>query len=202
MRDPSSLHRMTVEEYLQFDESAPLKHEYVAGEVYALSGVTIRHNIIALNVATTLRAFAGNGPCRVLATDVRLLVADDRYYYPDVMVHCGAVDELDVIVRDPCVVVEVTSPSTGRIDRGEKLVAYRELASLRAYLIVDHRRRRVERHWRETLTTAWLRDEVVAEGSVPIPCIDRELTLDAIYHQVALPTVGEPDAAAYGVGQG
>ena len=112
------------------------------------------------------------------------------------MVACGAFNDLDVLVRGPCVVVEVTSPTTARVDRSEKLLAYRGIASLRAYLIVDHRRRRVERHWRD-LTSAWLQDEVTGDGSVPLPCLDVELTLDAIYRGVELPTVAEPDPVEY-----
>lgn len=188
---------MTVDEYLRFDESSPLKHEYVAGEVYAMSGVTLRHNRISLNVATRLFSVAGDGPCQVFSTDVRLQAADDVYYYPDVMVVCGAVGQLDVIVREPCVVVEVTSPSTARIDRREKVAAYREVPSLLAYLIVDHRRRRVERHWRDGPTAPWVRDEVAGDARVPVPCLDVELALDEIYHRVDLPSVGEPDVVEY-----
>ena len=187
---------MSVEEYLRYDEASPLRHEYVRGEIYAMSGVTLRHNTIARNIIGRLLPAAGNGPCQVFFSDVRLGVADDVYYYPDVMVACGALNDLDVIVRDPCVVVEVTSPTTARVDRSEKLLAYRGIASLRAYLIVDHRRRRVERHWRE-LTSSWVHDEVVGEGSVPVPCLDVELPLDEIYRGVELPTVAEPDPVDY-----
>lgn len=190
---------MTVDEYLRFEESSPLRHEYVAGEVYAMSGVTLRHNHISLNVATSLLAVAGDGPCQVFAAEVRLRAADDTYYYPDIMVVCGPVEELDIIVREPCVVIEVTSPSTARIDRGEKLVAYREIPSLRAYLIVDHRRRRVERHWRDRSSATWMRDEVSGDGGVTVPCLDVELTLDAIYHRVDLSTIADPDMADYEV---
>ncbi|HEX6048948.1 MAG TPA: Uma2 family endonuclease, partial [Gemmatimonadaceae bacterium] len=136
---------MTVEEYLRFDETSPLKHEYVAGEVYAMTGVTLRHNTIARNIVTALTAAAAEGPCQVFFSDVRLRASADVYYYPDAMVVPGDVDELDVIVSEPCVVIEVTSSSTGRIDRGEKLTAYRSISSLLAYLIIDHRRPRVER---------------------------------------------------------
>jgi Uma2 family endonuclease len=190
---------MTVEEYLRFDEGAAIKHEYVAGDVYAMSGVTLRHNAIARNVIRHLDAAADGGPCQVFFSDVRLRAADDTYYYPDVMVVCGRTAELDVVVTEPCVVVEVTSPSTARIDRGEKLMAYRAIPSLRAYLIVDHRRRRVERHWRSDLAAMWTRDEVVGDGSVVVPCLDVELTLDAIYRGVDLATIAEPDAVEYEV---
>ena len=82
-------------------------------------------------------------------------------------------------------VVEVTSPNTARIDRGEKLDAYGQLATLRAYLIVDHRRRRVDRYWRE-VAGEWQREDLVTEGRVPIPCLDVELTLDEIYERVRI----------------
>jgi Uma2 family endonuclease len=98
------------------------------------------------------------------------------------------------------VVVEVTSPSTARIDRGEKLDAYRSIATLQAYLIIDHRRRRVERHWRDALGSEWRREEIVGEGRLRVPCLDVELTLDEIYERVELPSVGEPEPVAYEVG--
>ena len=119
MARPGASTFMTAEEYLRFDESSPLKHEFVAGEVYAMSGVTLRHNQISLNIAIHLSAAAGDGPCRVFSTDVRLRADADAYYYPDAMVVCGKVAELDTVVTEPCVVVEVASPNTGRIDRGE-----------------------------------------------------------------------------------
>lgn len=191
---PESHGTMTVEEYLRFDETSPLKHEYVRGEVYAMSGVTLRHDRIARNVLIALSAAAGDGPCEAFSSDVRLRAADEVFYYPDVTLACGQVAELDVIIADPCVIVEATSPSTARIDRGEKLMAYRAIQSLRAYLIVDHRRRRVERYWRDSETTPWQREEVVSGGRVAIPCLDAELTLDQIYRRVALPAVGEPEA--------
>ena len=188
---------MTAEEYLRFDESSPLKHEFVAGEVYAMSGVTLRHNRISLNIATHLSAAAGDGPCQVFSTDVRLRADSDVYYYPDVMVVCGNVAELDIVVTEPCVVVEVTSPSTGRIDRREKLTAYRSIPSVRAYLIVDHRRRRVERHWRTDVGAAWNREEIVGDGGVTVPCLNVELSLDTIYRRVDLASIAEPDAVEY-----
>ena len=88
---------------------------------------------------------------------------------------------------------------TARIDRGEKLDAYRRIPTLRAYLIADHRRRRVERHWRATSDDAWQRDEVVGETEtpIPVPCLDVDLTLDSIYRRVDLPAVGEPEGTEY-----
>jgi Uma2 family endonuclease len=194
MADASPLRTMSVDEYLRFDERSPVRHEFVSGELYAMTGATVRHNRIVRNIGTRLSLVAGEGPCDVFMSDMRLAVADDVFYYPDVMVTCTPLAELDVIARHPCVVVEVTSPDSARIDRGEKLDAYRRVPALRAYVIVDHRRRRVERHWRDSETDGWRREEIVSEGRVAIPCLDVELTLDEIYRRVELPAVGEPEA--------
>jgi Uma2 family endonuclease len=199
MSDASALRTMTVEEYFRFEESSPIKHEYVSGEVYAMSGATARHNLIAGTIFGLLLGAEQSGPCRVFMSDMRLEAANDKYYYPDVVVLCTPIAELDLVARGPCVVVEVTSSSTARIDRGEKLEAYRRIPALRAYLVVDHRWRRVERHWRATPSGAWLREEVAGEAQtpIPVPCLDVDLTLDAIYRRVALPAVGEPETTEY-----
>lgn len=190
---------MTVEEYFRFEERSPIRHEYLAGELYAMSGATARHNLIAGTIFSTLLS-AERSPCRVFMSDMRVEVADDRYYYPDVTLICTPLAELDVVARGPCVVVEVTSSSTARIDRGEKLDAYRSIAALHAYLIVDHRRRRVERHWRESPGGLWLREEIAGEAQapIPVPCLDVSLTLGEIYRRVELPAVHEPEAPEYG----
>ena len=198
MREASPLRSMTVEEYFRFEEDSPTRHEYIAGEVYAMSGATVRHNLIAGTIFGLLLDAEVN-PCRVFMNAMRVEVADDRYHYPDVVVICSPIAELDVVARGPCVVVEVTSPSTARIDRGEKLEAYRRIPTLRAYLVVDHRRRRVERHWRNAPSDEWVREEIAGEApmAVTVPCLDVSLTLDAIYRRVELPAVGEPDATEY-----
>src|SRR5690348_13825746 len=140
MRDTSALPTMTVEEYFRFEESSPVKHEYVEGEVYAMSGATARHNRIAGNIFFRLFPAARRSSCDAFIGDMRVQVARDRYYYPDVAIVCTPVAEADVVARDPPVVFEVTSPSTARIDRNEKLDAYRSTSNLQAYLIIDHRR--------------------------------------------------------------
>jgi len=197
MRETSLLRTMTVEEYFRFEEGSQVRHEYVSGELYAMSGATLRHNLIVANTGARLLAAAGDGPCLVVMNDMRVQVSHDVYYYPDVVVICAPMAQLDMTATEPCVVVEVTSPSTARTDRGEKLTAYKQLPTLRAYLIVDHRRRRVERHWRAGPDDVWQREEIVLEGRVPVACVDVDLTLDEIYRRVDLPAVGEPDEVEY-----
>lgn len=129
-------------------------------------------------------------------TDVRVRAANDLFYYPDVVVACVPVGDEDVYLDEPCLIVEVLSPSTAGIDRREKLVAFRQIASLRGYLLVAQARRRVERHIRDA-AGAWHRTQVAGAGAVEIPCPVATLPLDIIYEGVALPVVSEPDPADY-----
>lgn len=146
-------HMLTEAEYLAFEETAPLRHEYVAGEVYAMSGGTQRHNRVCLNMASSLLSRLSGQPCQVFMSDVKLRAAQENaYYYPDVMVTCAeqasAANESQV-VSDPVLVVEVLSPSTETIDRREKLHAYRHLPSLQEYALVSQDTHQVEVYRRQ-----------------------------------------------------
>ncbi len=180
MAEPALQQRLlSVGEYVQFELESPIKHEYVRGMIYALSGVTRRHRRIALNIGRMLDSPSERGPCRVYVAEVRLGLGD-IHYYPDVMVACGPEPEDPYIENAPCLLVEVTSPSTEAIDRREKLMVYREIPSLRAYLIVSQDERRVERHWRDE-QGQWQYALISGEGTIPIPCPDQTMSLDEIY---------------------
>ena len=195
MTDSLPIPFLTVEEYLRFEEESPLRHEYVAGDIRPMMGTTLRHNRIVQNIAWRLAAASRGGPCQVFLEAIMLRVARDVYYYPDAMVLCRLLNDTDLMVDDPCVVVEVTSPSTRSTDRKEKLLAYRGLPAVRAYLIVEQRRRLVERHWRDA-DGDWQHETVRAEGRVPIPCPEAELTLDEIYEGVSA-ALAEPEPEEY-----
>ncbi len=185
---------MSLHEYLAFEEKSPIKHEYVSGEVYTMTGVTTRHNLITLNIARHLHDAARSHGCRVFATDVKLQAAD-RVYYPDVIVACGKAAEVELIIQEPSLVVEVTSPSTRATDRREKLDSYRRIPSLGMYLIVEQRRRHVLVYARDA-NGEWVRGEVVGENDIPIPALDTRISLDEIYEGIELPPLavgeGEP----------
>ena len=176
---------LTVEEYLELERMSEVRHEYVAGEVHAHAGGTRRHDVISGNIFASLWTLARGGPCRVHTADRLLQAAEGVFYYSDVMVVCPPEDETGddaaLFEDSPCLVVEVTSPSTESIDRREKLLAYRNITSLKAYLIVDQRELRVERHWRDESGRWWRAEAVGPEGIVPIPCPETELTLPQIY---------------------
>ena len=178
-------HRLTLDEYLAFEEESPIRHEYVAGELYAMSGPTTRHNTISLNIHLHLHAAARRRGCRVFVEAIKLHVLD-RVYYPDVMVACGAAADVELIVEEPSLVVEVTSPSTRATDRREKLEAYMRVASLRLYLIVDQRRKHVIVYSRDN-EGEWLRDEIDGDAAIEIPFLETSLALAEIYEDVTLP---------------
>ena len=171
---------LSVEEYLKLEESATVKHEYVAGEIHAMVGVSRRHSRIAGNVSRRLGNAAAGGPCRVHQSDVKLQVSDDVFYYPDVMIARGPEPENPYLEDRPCLVVEVVSPGTAAIDRREKLAAYKRVPGLKAYLIVEQQEMRVERHWRD-VEGAWWQAELVGEGSFPVPCPETRLSLAEVY---------------------
>lgn len=131
---------VSIDDYLAGEEAATEKHEYLAGEVHAMSGASARHNLICGNLFAALHRHLAGGPCRVFMADlkVRLSVNDEDYfYYPDIMVACNPADQASHFRTQPSVLVEVMSPSTERIDRREKLFAYRTLDSLREYVLIE-----------------------------------------------------------------
>ncbi len=169
----------SVEDYLEGEKDAAVKHEYVRGEVFALPGASDVHNTIALNLALALTPAARQKDCRVYASDIKVRVGE-IFYYPDVTFVCD--DSSDPYYKDnSCVLVEVLSPSTLRTDTNEKRYHYLELPSLKLYLLVDSRRRFVWGYYRTK--TGW-DERVFTEGErVPVPCADTELKVADIYVQ-------------------
>lgn len=137
-------------EYLRFEREASQKHEFIGGELVAMVGATRRHNVLCGRLHDALRGPLGDGPCILERSDQRLAVdaAGKGWvgYYPDLAVYCTeAVHPLDAETRiSPTLLVEVTSRSTEKKDRGVKLEDYLQIPSLREYLIVSHERRELE----------------------------------------------------------
>ena len=188
-RTRESQRRMSLAQYLAFEDTSPLKHEFVAGEVHTMSGATTRHNLITLNIVRRLWEPTRAHGCRIFATDVKLRAAADRIYYPDAIIACGAAAEVELIIEEPTVIVEVASRSTRATDRREKREAYQRIPSLRCYLIV-------EQHWREVLAyqrTAdggWILSEHTGEGELVALPFDTQLSLNEIYDDVPMPPLG------------
>jgi Uma2 family endonuclease len=173
---------LSVEEYLQLEATSTIKHEYVAGEIFAMSGASETHNIIALNVASAFLGHLRGGPCRTFIADVKARLRihrDEIFYYPDVMVACGQRNTKDHFVYDPRVIVEVLSPSTEAIDRREKAVNYKRIPSLEEYVLVAQDKPEVTLHRR---SEKWTPEVVVAvEAVVEFRSIAFSLPLARIY---------------------
>lgn len=174
----------TFAEYIAIDEASEIKHEYVNGAVFAMAGGTLEHAQIAANVIGELRAQLRGRPCVVYTSDARVRVlATGLATYPDVTVVCGAIEcdpENKHTVTNPVVLVEVLSDSTEGYDRKEKFSHYRRIPSLREYLLVSQRERRIEHLSRNDDGTWTLRD-VTASALVRLPSIGCELSLDEVY---------------------
>jgi Uma2 family endonuclease len=184
---PGGAGTRSVEEYLALEAATGIKHEYVLGQVYALAGASETHNRIAANVLAALLPAARASHCRVVGSDQKLQPGNDRYYYPDVQVLCDPTDDDPFIKRRPCVIVEVSSDRTEAIDRREKLLVYRGIASLMLYLIIAQDRREVTVHFRDAAGT-WQTRQAVSMEAIEIGCLGGyELSLQAIYQDVLSP---------------
>jgi len=181
--------RHTLREYLEIERSASLKHEFVAGEVYAMAGGTPEHaaltNATALLLGTQLRG----QPCRTYSSDLQIWIeAADVSTYADVTIACDPLvrhPELPSLVTNLRVVVEVLSPSTARYDREQKRLYYQTLESLQEYLLVHQDHRRVE-VWRRD-GDDWRMTTHDAGDRAPLPSIDAELDVDELYDEAGLP---------------
>lgn len=179
------LEHVTPEDYLRQEVQSPLRHEYVAGGIYAMTGASLRRNVIALNLATALRTHLKTSPCRVFMEGVKLhVVRDNAYYYPDVMVSCDPrLQQLganDMVIEQPVVLIEVLSESTAGIDRREKLNAYRKLASLKEYVLVAQEMRSVE-VYRRSGDVGWERILLDAADTLELTSLEFRLALAEIY---------------------
>ena len=130
----------SVEDYLVGEQSTEIKHEYLGGQVVAMGGASDRHGLISLSLATLLVPHALHKVCQLFMGDMKVRVdhdGDSYFYYPDLLLTCDPDDkESPYYRRHPCLLVEVLSPSTERIDAREKLFAYRLLPSLCEYLLL------------------------------------------------------------------
>jgi len=190
MSHASKLTKMTVDEYMAFEKRATIRHEYVDGRIFAMTGATKRHNLIAGNIYSILRAHVRGSRCRAYVSDVKARVESmNIFYYPDVMVSCEAFEKDSTFTSSPVLIVEVLSRSTAAIDRREKMLAYKQIESLKEYLIVHQTKQLVELH-RKSENGSWdvfefaLGTEMEL-GAIPVGSI--KISLAAIYEDIEWP---------------
>ena len=179
---------LTEDEYLAFEHRSEIKHEFVNGEVVAMTGASWKHNVICANTSAALHSQLTESPCIVTASDMRLkIAATNTYRYPDVMVICGEplfTDDRSDIVLNPVVLIEVLSPSTALIDRNEKLREYRQIPILQAYLLLSQDSPRAERYLRQDERN-WLYTDISGLNThIDLEAISCTLALNNVYNKI------------------
>ncbi len=172
---------LSVDEYLEGELLSDLRHEYVDGEVYAIVGASDRHGLIAGNLHSALNLRLPDR-CQVFMADmqVRIQTAErDIFYYPDVLVSCDPGDRERYYRERPCLVIEVLSPHSERLDRFEKSLFYRQLDALEEYVLVaqDYRQLEIFRRAEQWQATKY------TQGAVPLHSVDLSVTVDEIYRR-------------------
>jgi Uma2 family endonuclease len=179
--------RVTPAEYLKYERSSQVKHEYYAGEIFAMTGASKNHNRIVTSTLAALYAQLRERPCDVFPGDMRVKPHSGLLYaYPDITVVCGTPefedDEVDTLLN-PTVIIEVLSPSTEAYDRGKKFQHYRTIPSFQEYLLIAQDSVRVEHY---TLRdNEWiLTDASTLDAIITLPSIDCTLSLSDVYEKV------------------
>jgi len=178
--------KITADEFLEWEEKQPDKHEFIRGEIFAMVGVTRQHATVAGNVFAVLMQHLRGTRCRAYMADMKLrLEASDAFFYPDVFVTCSEVDhQAELYMTEPRVIIEVLSDSTEAYDRGDKFEHYRRFASLAEYVVISPIKRKVEL-FRLDASGHWVLHEY--HRSEPVELASLELTIDssALYENVA-----------------
>jgi Uma2 family endonuclease len=183
-------HFLTPDEYLTRERKSEYKSEYFNGEVFAMTGASRNHNLIAINVASELREQLRSRPCEVYGSDMRVRIPTRNLYtYPDVVVVCKQPafedDYVDTLLN-PALIVEVLSESAGSYDRVKKFGYYRLIDSLSEYLLVAQDEFRVEQYARQPEGPWLLSDIGSLDKGVELRSIQCSLEMKEIYEKVVL----------------
>jgi Uma2 family endonuclease len=177
---------LTAEEYLNWELQQDVRHEYFEGEVVAMTGGTIPHNDIALNLYRAIYPHVRSRRCRTNVSDVKVCVTPTVYFYPDLVVSCDERDRNAVkLIEHPTLIVEVLSPSTEASDRGRKFNYYRSLETLQEYVLVSSEQISVE-CFRRGEGKLWLYAPYSAGDTITLESIDWNCAIVQIYEDVQL----------------
>ncbi len=178
---------VSLQDYLTGEQQTEIRHEYINGTTHALGGASAAHNLIAGNVFAVLHAAAArNSSCQVFMADMKVylkIAGEDVFYYPDLLVSCNPEDNEKYYRTRPCLIVEMLSPTTERIDRREKFMAYTSLPSLQEYVLIAQDRQaamvfRRKKSWKPELFRSG--DRFASD------CLECTLPFAEVYHGVEL----------------
>ena len=179
---------VSIEDYLEGEQHTDIKHEYLGGQIVAMGGASDRHGLIGLSLAALLHPHARSKACQLFMGDMKVRVdhdGDSYFYYPDLLLSCNPADKEHAYYRrHPCLLVEVLSPTTERIDTREKLLAYRLLPSLREYLLL--RQDRVQADLYQWSDEGRWQHHVLGQpdDALALRCLDAAVSLRDVYADV------------------
>ena len=178
----------SVEEYLEMEEKSLEKNEYYQGEIFAMAGASINHNQIVSNALVDIGQFLRGKNCRIFPSDLKVHIeANSLYTYPDLSVICDKPqfwNERTDTILNPSVIMEVLSPATKDYDHGAKFTLYRDIPSLKEYILISSTEMRLEQYIRQSANEWKFIEYKAAMETVFIPTIDYRTALQEFYRNV------------------
>lgn len=185
----TKLQKLTIEEYLEIEQSSDTKYEYHDGYIYAMAGGSVNHSRIGGNIYGEIRnkLIEKNAPCEIFNSDLKLHIQkENRYVYPDAMVICGdlqASEDYKEAITNPILIVEVLSKSTADYDRGDKFFFYQQIKSLQEYVLIEQDKMQIDIYSRRK--NRWKISRITKkDGSLHLSSLDITIDLDEIYRSV------------------
>lgn len=186
---PKTNPEFDIDAYMEWEAEQPERHEYLGGEVFAMSGGTDAHYTILLNAATSLKAALSGEPCRAFVSGMKLRIERaDAVLYPDGFVTCDARDrqpEASLAKQHPALIIEVLSDSTAAFDRGRKFELYQQIDTLQEYLLIEQDRQHADL-FRKNSEGLWVLHPAGEGDVVRLESVGVELALDGLYEDVEL----------------
>ena len=179
---------LSLEAYRNLETSAETKHEYHDGEIIEMTGGSINHNSILINLIVLLKLALRGTNYRLQSSDLRLWIPQyNRGLYPDLMLIAGEPlfsDNRNDEILNPCLIIEVLSPSTSGYDRGDKFRYYRSIPQLNQYLLVSQGEILIE-SYSKTSENNWLLQEYTpARGIISLDSLAISLNIADIYEGI------------------
>ena len=181
---------ISVEDYLEGEKTSPIRHEYLGGQLFAMSGSSEAHNLISINIASLLKFRLRGSGCKTFMADMKVNIPIIRngaqlFYYPDVMVACDPQDTAKYYKTSPCLIVEVLSPSTQSLDRREKWLNYQSIPTLQEYVLISQTEMKAE-VYRRNASGNWSLEILEASDSLDLNSVGLTLTMAEIYDEVSI----------------
>jgi len=180
----------TIEEYLEMERASDVKHEYYQGEIFAMAGASPRHNFIFSNIFREMSMQLKNSPCHPFGSDMRMHIPENKLFtYPDISIYCGDptttnIDE-DTVIQ-PTIIIEILLESTRDYDRGTKFNLYRDIPTLKEYVLIDTENIGVE-IFRINTDNHWVLEEYkTLQQIVQLPTVGVSVSMQDIYNGTSL----------------